>query len=209
MKNLIIVILLTISSVSYAQKRDNGCLKANIIFVLDWSGSFDAVNLKPIEPMKKFINTFTLSDSRVKVGIVVFGTNSLIWCPLTSSEEVLNERIDSLGGLKDMSGTYLLKTFGDLSRMISEDKKKREESVINLIVVVSDGGFAYVLDTFWEADSFRQNNTDSPLIISTVFISAKSSVEDSMIRIADPGFHFKEEEFNLLLEKIRELNLCL
>lgn len=122
-------------------KKEIKSVGKDIMFCVDLSKSMDAFDIQPTRlekikfEMKRVVEAFN-SD---RLGIVIFGSEAFMQCPLTFDQNALNLFIETMNtGLVPSSGT----DFGPPLRMAMEkfetDKANADENS-KVIVLISDG----------------------------------------------------------------------
>lgn len=121
-------------------KKEVKSVGKDIMICVDLSKSMDAFDIQPTRlekikfEMKKVVSAFN-SD---RIGIVIFGSEAFMQCPLTYDQNALNLFIETMNtGLVPSSGT----DFGPPLRMafkkLGEDESSRSKSKV--IILISDG----------------------------------------------------------------------
>lgn len=122
-------------------KKEIKSVGKDIMFCVDLSKSMDAFDIQPTRlekikfEMKRIVEAFN-SD---RLGVIIFGSESFMQCPLTFDQNALNLFIETMNtGLVPSSGT----DFGPPLRMATE-KFKNDKANANdkskVVVMISDG----------------------------------------------------------------------
>jgi Ca-activated chloride channel homolog len=123
-------------------KKEVKSIGKDIMVCVDLSKSMDAFDIQPTRlekvknEMKKLITAFN-SD---RIGIVIFGSESFMQCPLTYDQNALNLFIETMNtGLVPVGGT----DFGPALRMaldkLDSDQGQVNETKSKVIILISDG----------------------------------------------------------------------
>ncbi|GIW23220.1 MAG: aerotolerance protein BatA [Candidatus Sericytochromatia bacterium] len=200
----LIITSLFIISLSRPQKIINSIEVYNkgisIMIILDTSGSMKAIDLKlndetvnRLEVIKHVVKNFISKRINDNIGLIVFGTNALTYCPLTTDYNILNHFIDNLEigmagestnigdsialGIKRLlnvdskSKIIILLTDGaNNSGKINPEKSSEMASNLGIkiytIGVGSAGKIPYIQDTFWGPQIvYAESDLDEQLLI--------------------------------------------
>ena len=137
------LIILAILGPSFGDsKREVKAVGKDIMICVDLSKSMDAFDIQPTRlekvkhEMKKLVNAFN-SD---RIGIIIFGSEAFMQCPLTFDQNALNLFIETLNtGLIPVAGT----DFGPPLRMalkkMDDGETRTAETKSKIIILISDG----------------------------------------------------------------------
>jgi Ca-activated chloride channel homolog len=123
-------------------KKEVKSIGKDIVICIDLSKSMDAFDIQPTRlekvkfEMKKLVAAFN-SD---RIGVIIFGSEAFVQCPLTYDQNALNLFIETMNtGLVPSSGT----DFGPALKMamtkLQEEQSKTGESKSKIIILISDG----------------------------------------------------------------------
>jgi Ca-activated chloride channel family protein len=123
-------------------KKEVKSVGKDIMICVDLSKSMDAFDIQPTRlekikfEMKKVVDAFN-SD---RIGVIIFGSDAFMQCPLTYDQNALNLFIETMNtGLIPSSGT----DFGPPLRMalkkLTEDQSATSQSKSKVIILISDG----------------------------------------------------------------------
>jgi Ca-activated chloride channel family protein len=123
-------------------KKEVKSIGKDIMICVDMSKSMDAFDIQPTRlekvkyELKKLVNAFN-SD---RIGIIIFGSEAFVQCPLTFDQNALNLFIETMNtGLVPVSGT----DFGPALRMaldkLENDEGQPGEAKSKVIILISDG----------------------------------------------------------------------
>lgn len=201
-KIFLIMLIFCCSLSSYSQ-----CLKADIIFLLDWSGSENGNGVYISESTKDFIHSLDMGPSSVKVGIIPFDDDpKTSWCvPLTYDVDVLSNVVSNLGTTFPSGSTSYYGAFFLASSFFKESQEKRGESVINIIILISDG-----IETDFNSDEII-DNIKSYCLIWSLGTTSSGMTSFGRKRLNDictsPEF-YSEQTYSDLKEELLRLNIC-
>jgi Ca-activated chloride channel family protein len=107
-----------------------------MIFALDISKSMLLEDIKPnrLEALKKVLARFSAMRSRDRIGIVVYGGESINWCPLTTNYPLLLRRINTIDEPDLTDGTAIGSGLASAINILKESKVKSK-----LIILLTDG----------------------------------------------------------------------
>lgn len=123
-------------------KKEVKSIGKDIMFCVDLSKSMDAFDIQPTRlekvkyEMKKIVTAFN-SD---RLGVIIFGSEAFVQCPLTYDQNALNIFIETMNtNLVPTSGT----DFGPPLRMamkkLQEEETQTGQSKSKIIILISDG----------------------------------------------------------------------
>lgn len=123
-------------------KKEVKSVGKDIIICVDLSKSMDAFDIQPtrLEKVKHEMKKLVSSFSSDRIGIIIFGSEAFMQCPLTFDQNALNLFIETLNtGLIPVAGT----DFGPPLRMalkkLDEEDNSPSETKSRIIILVSDG----------------------------------------------------------------------
>jgi Ca-activated chloride channel homolog len=123
-------------------KKEVKSIGKDIIICVDLSKSMDAFDIQPTRlekikhEMKKLVSAFS-SD---RIGVIIFGSEAFMQCPLTFDQNALNLFIETMNtGLVPVSGT----DFGPPLRMalskLEAESEANGQAKSKVIILISDG----------------------------------------------------------------------
>lgn len=123
-------------------KKEVKSIGKDIVICVDLSKSMDAFDIQPTRlekvknEMKKLVSAFN-SD---RIGIIIFGSEAFMQCPLTYDQNALNLFIETMNtGLVPVGGT----DFGPALRMaldkLTDEKEQVSETKSKVVILISDG----------------------------------------------------------------------
>lgn len=214
MKNIFLAFVLLSSNLTGAQ-----CLVADIVFVLDWSGSQEGKERYMVSAVYDFVQDLSFGPTTIKAGIVVF-TGECVYdysTPITSDKEsflfMLDElsRVKAVGGTNISSGLYLARSYLEKSYVERRDKDGGLEP-IQLVVLISDG------------DEGENNYSKSKTVATLIkldplcriyslysrpdYIYGLSGPHDHMYDLSSGSEYFSRADYTGLKEELERMNLC-
>ncbi len=185
------------------------CLKADIVFALDWSGSEDGNGRYITEAAIDFISSLNLGPSSVKVGIIPFNDFPIKqWCvPLTENKEILIGALSGLGLTSPDGGTEYESSILLAEKFYQSSQILRDEEVIKILIIISDG----------EEIGFEESEVISQILksngcaiwcIGTGTDPLSIKAKNHLIEISSGPEFFFEETYFLIKEELMRLDLC-
>lgn len=205
MKILISIFLLLNTLFSSAQ-----CLKADIIMVVDWSGSEGTNKDYLTDAVHDYIGSLSLGPSAIKIGIIPFSDRPYMEfaAPLTSDLGslffVLNKLRDSYpsGGTQFLSSFYLAREF------FLKSETERGEQVLRIIIFISDGEENAYIDRTYTQGLASELKASGIFIWSIITSTESSNDVEHMQKISSGPGYFLERDYQQLKEELLRLNLC-
>ncbi len=211
MKNKILcgclLMLITTTPVSSGSLYPKGCLEADIIFLLDFSGSVAGYEDFITDALKSFVLTTELSREGVQVGYVVFSSYLRQTVELTDLEPILLNFIGMLENMQADGGTSLVAALEKSQTYFSESEKIRGKKVLQIIVCVSDGQFGDMHETIHTAHVLKNND------VKIFCIQTATEYQADGMRIlkqiaTDENYYFSSDYVSLT-ETIQRLDICM
>lgn len=123
-------------------KKEVKSIGKDIMICVDLSKSMDAFDIQPtrLEKVKNEMKKLVAAFSSDRIGLIIFGTEAFMQCPLTYDQNALNLFIETMNtGLVPVGGT----DFGPALRM-ALDKLTSESNAVTdtkskVIILISDG----------------------------------------------------------------------
>ena len=123
-------------------KKEVKSIGKDIVICVDLSKSMDAFDIQPTRlekvknEMKKLVSAFN-SD---RIGLIIFGSEAFMQCPLTYDQNALNLFIETMNtGLVPVGGT----DFGPALRMaldkLTDEKEQVSDTKSKVVILISDG----------------------------------------------------------------------
>jgi Ca-activated chloride channel family protein len=122
-------------------KKEVKSIGKDIMICIDLSKSMDAFDIQPtrLEKVKNELKKLVAAFSSDRIGLIIFGSEAFMQCPLTYDQNALNLFIETLNtGLLPTGGT----DFGPPLRMALDkltDEEGRTDTKSKVIILISDG----------------------------------------------------------------------
>lgn len=123
-------------------KKEVKSVGKDIMICVDLSKSMDAFDIQPtrLEKIKFEMKRLVAAFNSDRIGVIIFGSESFMQCPLTYDQNALNLFIETMNtGLVPASGT----DFGPPLRMalqkLTDDDAKAGQTKSKVIILISDG----------------------------------------------------------------------
>lgn len=123
-------------------KKEVKSIGKDIMICVDLSKSMDAFDIQPtrLEKVKNEMKKLVAAFSSDRIGIIIFGSESFMQCPLTYDQNALNLFIETMNtGLVPVGGT----DFGPALRMalnkLENEDGQPNETKSKVIILISDG----------------------------------------------------------------------
>jgi Ca-activated chloride channel family protein len=123
-------------------KKEVKSIGKDIMICVDLSKSMDAYDIQPtrLEKVKNEMKKLVAAFNSDRIGIIIFGSEAFMQCPLTYDQNALNLFIETMNtGLVPVGGT----DFGPALRMaldkLSDDEQEITDTKSKVILLISDG----------------------------------------------------------------------
>lgn len=123
-------------------KKEVKSVGKDIMICVDMSKSMDAYDVQPtrLEKVKNELKKLVAAFNSDRIGLIIFGSEAFMQCPLTYDQNALNLFIETMNtGLVPTGGT----DFGPPLQMaldkLTEDKEQTTNAKSKVIILVSDG----------------------------------------------------------------------
>jgi Ca-activated chloride channel family protein len=123
-------------------KKEVKSIGKDIMICVDLSKSMDAFDIQPtrLEKIKHEMQKLIASFSSDRIGVIIFGSEAFVQCPLTYDQNALNLFIETMNtSLVPVAGT----DFGPALKMaldkLEDDKEKAAQAKSKIIILISDG----------------------------------------------------------------------
>lgn len=120
-------------------KKEVKSIGKDIMICVDLSKSMDAFDIQPtrLEKVKNELKKVVAAFSSDRIGVIIFGSEAFMQCPLTFDQNALNLFIETLNtGLVPVGGT----DFGPPLKMALEKLEDKEaDTKSKVIILISDG----------------------------------------------------------------------
>lgn len=203
---LILGVLLTSSPV-FSQKKAKveHYLQANIIFVVDYSGSIAGAEKFYKKMFVAFGDGLPLSPDGIKFSIVSFSDVVKVEQPLTGSLIDFYTTIDLLDRKKPMATDAQLADAIDTALDIATTPWADEDDrTPAFIVIVTDGMCSDLERAVALAEAQRNNNK---IMLYTILVPTKGESNPGVLRdIATNPMNFLESDYNELVHQLQRMN---
>lgn len=208
-------VILFLFSLIISAETSGQCLKADIIFLLDWSASEDSNRVYIPIAAHDFVATLNVDPSAVKVGVIPFNSDPIAsHCLVPSGDrETISDLLFSLilswpHGSTDLSSSMELAHF-----YFETSERNRGEPVMRLLLIISDGNESIMSRTDTQSACQRMKS-DGTLVwcIATpnAFIRNDNGAREHLRSLssgADIGYYVEQYYANIREELLR-LELC-
>ncbi len=200
---IFLILSIFISNFAYSQ-----CLKADIVILLDWSGSESENGHFVTGAASDFIYSLSMGPSSVKVGIIPFSYSPLIsWCvPLTHDALILSNVVSNLGTTIPSGGTSYQDSFSLSDDFFKKSEEERGEKVMKIIILISDGEEL----NFYSNDIIDYLKSNDCLIwcIGTTSGNMSDEGRQRLMGISSGPEFYSEQTYFTLREELVRLNIC-
>jgi len=191
----LLLILLSLSPSSFSHR---GCLKADVVVLIDISGSVkgheDQINAALVD----FVDGLDISDEGIHAGIIAFSDKAVTLCELTGDHDKFDDtfkRVNSDNGNTNMK-------IGVIA-VLEEIEKRGRPDAVKVVIVISDGATEQQQDTALMLESLQLINT----LVCSVLIQNTVSDADFMKKIG--GNCYLETNYGQLYKELERLDFCL
>lgn len=189
------------------------CLKADILFLLDWSGSEDSNQVYIPTAVLDFTKELNLGPSSAKIGVIPFNDYLLTkYCiPLTTDKDIINGVMLSLMTVSPNGGTRFIHAFNMAQSFFEKSHQERQEEVLKIIIFISDGDeeFDTRSPTLNVVDLLKEQGVFVWTILTpNLNVSSVSDSKNHMKQIATDETYYIEEYYYNLKEELLKLDIC-
>jgi uncharacterized protein YegL len=207
---LILGVLLTSSPV-FSQKKAKveHYLQANIIFVVDYSGSIAGAEKFYKKMFAAFVDGLPLSLDGIKFSVVSFSDVVKVEQPLTGSLIDFYTTIDLLDRKKPVATDAFLANAIDTAVFVATvywaDHNESEDNRTPVFIVVVTDGMCSDLERVVELAEVQRNN--KKIMLYTVLVPTKGESNPGVLRdIATNPMSFLESDYNELIHQLQRMN---
>ncbi len=114
----------------------------DIMICIDLSKSMDAFDIQPtrLEKVKNEMKKLVAAFSSDRIGLVIFGSEAFMQCPLTYDQNALNLFIETMNtGLVPVGGTDFGPALSMALDKLTDEKEKMTDMKSKVILLISDG----------------------------------------------------------------------
>lgn len=191
MKMLILIALLS-------SFPDRGCLKADVIVLVDISGSIEGYEDQIHLALVGFVDGLDISDEGIHAGIIGFSDKATILCKLTGNHDEFDDSFKKVRS--DNGGTNMKE--GVIAVMDEYSKRGRPDAV-KVVIVISDGATSLQPETLQLLESFSLMRA----LVCSVLIKNTVSDADFMKKVG--GNCYLETDYHQLYKELERLDFCL
>lgn len=215
MKKLILFLFLLAAQLpahSQTVAFGKGCLEADIILAVDWSGSVSAKREYMLQAIYAYSRSFLLSEDGIKLGVLSFGDETSSPALLTADTTVIDHGILQLmdDSLNHATRCDDVPTYASV--LFAQSKQERGKSPQRkFLIVISDGD---VRGKDVVSQEFRAFAEREGVLICTIRLEGKvddidiEAAESFMSQIAYPNYAFRSSYYELR-QFLVTLNLCM
>lgn len=197
-----ILIFLSLFLLGY-NNNDSNCLEADIMILADISGSVGGNQEFIGKSISEFVNRFELSETGIKIGVIVFSDRASIMSGLTSDKNRLNIVSQLISNNPCGGNTNITAA---LHSAFNEIQQNGRNGLIKLVILISDGGgnVGIAEETYQAAEILKSTGTS---ICSIAILTGESDLV-LMKSISMPAC-YSESNYNNLLESLSKMDICL
>ncbi|MEO5599795.1 MAG: VWA domain-containing protein [Cyclobacteriaceae bacterium] len=123
-------------------KKEVRSIGKDIMICVDMSKSMDAYDIQPtrLEKVKNELKKLIAAFNSDRIGIIIFGSEAFVQCPLTFDQNALNLFIETMNtGLVPVSGTDFGPALSMALNKLKDEEGQARESKSKVIIMISDG----------------------------------------------------------------------
>ena len=166
------------------------CLEADIIILVDFSGSEEGNEKHLTQAVREF--TQTLPSETVQIGIIGFANSYTIWCPLGGD---LNKALNVMAQTKADGGTYITSALDAVYRQLDNERQ-----VPKICILISDGEIS---DMNYGMAYLKTMKEGLPLVVYAVQIGG-TIAGYGLLLILTPNVTMSKD----LAQALKALDLC-
>jgi Ca-activated chloride channel family protein len=123
-------------------KKEVKSIGKDIMICIDLSKSMDAFDIQPtrLEKIKYEMKKLVAAFNSDRIGVIIFGSEAFMQCPLTFDQNALNLFIETMNtGLVPSSGTDFGPALRMAVRKLKDEETKSGQSKSKVVILISDG----------------------------------------------------------------------
>ncbi len=123
-------------------KKEVRSVGKDIMICVDMSKSMDAYDIQPtrLEKVKNELKKLIAAFNSDRIGIIIFGSEAFVQCPLTFDQNALNLFVETMNtGLVPVSGTDFAPALSMALNKLKDEEGQARESKSKVIILISDG----------------------------------------------------------------------
>lgn len=196
---LLLTIIIILLNIHKSHACDGGCLKADVIVLVDVSGSIDGYEDQIHLALVGFVDGLDISEDGIRAGIIAFGDKATTLCPLTGDHDKFDDtfkrvKADRNGGTNMREGVIAV---------MDEYSKRGRPDAVKVVIVISDGATSFQPETLQLLESFSLMQA----LVCSVLIKNTVSDADFMKKVG--GNCYLETDYSKLYKELERLDFCL
>lgn len=200
MKKFLITLCLLIAT-SFAEVKSQGCLTADMIILIDWSGSEMGNEKELATAARLFVSELPIDTLQLRIGAIIFADEPLDMIPLTGNKFRLLQNLDDLKSTDANGGTQITESIELAGDMLVNERK-----VSKIIVIISDGEIPDIEDA---VESLNYMKETIPLSVYAVHIGAETEENiNNLILMTGNSLLVEYTTSHGLVEGLRRLSFC-
>lgn len=190
--------LLFLLFASYQAKTQ--CLNADIMILIDWSGSEQGNETKLVTAAGLFVSEMDISEQQIRAGVMTFSYDPIGIVDLTSNKDYLLNGIGNLLLDNADGGTEIDNALKESGQILNNKRYVRK-----IIIIISDGD----IDDIDEGiETARLLKNTLPLTIFAVQIGGTEKGYNNLIDLTGSKSNVEKTLPSQLLEALKRLSLC-
>ena len=182
------------------KSNSQGCLTADIMFVIDWSGSERGNETKIISSVTMFLDNLNISENQVRAGAIIFSDNPIGVVELTGDKEQLEMGLEWLSYTYADGNTYIKESIESAG---TELYNKR--NVPKIMIIISDGEISDIDNAVHTMDIMKSVIS---LSVFAIQIGGSTFGRDNLILLTGSPLTVEFSSPTNLVESLKRLNLC-
>ena len=177
---------------------NRGCLKADVIVLVDISWSVKGYEDQINRALIGFVDDLDISEDGIHAGIIAFSDNARTLCRLTGNHDEFD---DTFKQVRSDDGSTSMKE--GVIAVMDEFAKRGRADAIRVVIIISDGDAQDKEETIPLIESFSLIQT----MVCSVLIKNDVSEPEFMRRIG--GNCYLETDYRQLYRELERLDFCL
>lgn len=175
-----------------------GCLKADVVVLVDISGSIDGHEDQIHAALVSFIDDLDISEDGIHAAIIAFSDRAITLCKLTGDHDQFD---DTFKQVKSDNGGTNMKA--GVEQVLEEFARRGRPDAIKVAVVISDGATMYKEETLQVVGSMSLIQA----LVCSVLIQNGYSQPEFMKKVG--GNCYLETDYRQLYKELERLDFCL
>lgn len=198
MKKILLLFFILFAS---SQVKSQGCLTADMIILIDWSGSEMGNEDELATAARLFASELPIDTLQLRIGAVIFADEPLDMIALTGNKFRLLQNIDDLRTTEANGGTQITESIELAGDMLVNERK-----VSKIIVIISDGEIPDIEDAVETLNYIKET---IPLSVYAVHIGAETEENiNNLILMTGNSLLVEYATSHGLVEGLRRLSFC-